>query len=373
MTGLCGAEMLGRLLCLTGAPDLAGVDARRAAQTAVDWRLGARLFARIREHGLERHFAPDVLQSLREQHLKTVMRNRAFRRRAMEVLRALDAAGLTPVVMKGGVDLLGLPEGAECLRFMEDLDLLVPAGQCAAAYAVLARLGFEITKSYDAGHHHHGSIVHDPRSALSVEVHGEPLETARDWFTNAYFAEAETCRVENDLVLRFPTPPHQILHNMAHAQESHASFTIGTADLRHLLEFAEKCRALGDDMPWEWLIAAAERCGLRLHLLSWIYAAHRIFGLRPPAGMTFPLTARHQFRHIRSRELSPAPRKLAERFAVYHLLAWQGVYDRGDLGLLYRHWLAVALRNTLPASLYRPPKNHWPPGRLPRNSGHNGP
>jgi hypothetical protein len=364
MSTLCGAEMLGRLLNVSDEPDrdLSDVDFTRAAQTALDGRLGARLFAEIQRLGLESRFTPDMLQSLRAQHLRIVLRNRALRRRAVDVLRRFAAEGIAAMAMKGGVALLGQPATMDCMRHMADLDLLVAPEHSQTCHRLLAEMGFVSVCDYDIADMHHGPTLRDRKFGLALEVHTRPVEARWPDFTAAFIAQGESVTLTEDVTVRLPSTRHQILHNMIHAQYSDRGFILGDADLRHLFEFAEKCAHL-DAASWSALIDDAAALGLRPHLLSWIYAAHRIFGLKLPPDLRFRASERHQFRHIRNRELLPHSVAAAERVVLYHLFVLDGVFSPRELGTYYRYWAERALQLLQVGQEPRVPEGGWPRGR----------
>lgn len=372
MSRLCGAEMLGRLLDVSDEPDrdlargssrdLADVDFTHAAQTALDGRMGARLFAEIQRLELEGRFTPEMLQSLRAQHLHIVLRNRALRRRAVDVLRRFAAEGIVAMAMKGGVALLGQPETMDCARHMADLDLLVAPQHSELCHRLLAEMGFVSVRDYDIADMHHGPSLRDRKFGLALEVHTRPIEANWPGFTAAFIAQSESVALTEDVTVRLPSGHHQILHNMIHAQYSDRGLILGDADLRHLFEFAEKCARL-DAASWSALIDDAAALGLRPHLLSWIYVAHRIFGLKVPPDLRFRASERHQFRHIRNRELLPNSVAAAERVALYHLFVLDGVFSPRELGAYYRYWAERALQRVRPGHEPRVPKGGWPRGR----------
>ena len=135
--------MLGRLLDRSGdGARTAGVDPMQAARAAMNWRLGAILFAEMQAQGRLGFFDEHSLDSLRGAYLSTVMRNRVRRRKAVEVMRALADAHVASMVLKGGVDLLATPAEGACPRYLEDVDILVSEADCDAAVSVLTRAGF---------------------------------------------------------------------------------------------------------------------------------------------------------------------------------------------------------------------------------------
>ena len=361
---LCGEDMLGRLLDLSGRSlNLEAVNTMHAARTAMNWRMGAKLFARMRAQGHLAIFSDDTRAQLQNAHLSTVMRNRVLRRATLRLLRLLDQANLPPLVLKGGVELLSTPEAGACTRFMEDIDLLLPLEQCRQAEALLLAQGYlPDGDHHTAGQDHHGPEFRDPSSGLRVEIHVWPIKFHRPAFLAAMLADATRLDLGCGLSVRVPSPRYQILHNMIHTQESHAAFVLGLADLRQLYEFAEKCTAMGDSLDWPWMLAEADAIGLRSHLLSYAYAARRIFHLPLPASLTFRLSERHQARHIRNQEFRPHALNSAERVLLYHWFVLDGLFSLGDLARYYRYWAARARQLVFKNRPALEPSGGWPLG-----------
>jgi hypothetical protein len=356
--------MLGRVLDLASPqPDLTGVNTTIAARTAMNWRMGARLFAEIRARRLETTFETTTLAALRSAHLATVIRNRVLRRAALDALRGLAESGLDPLVLKGGVVLLATPADGDCTRFMEDLDLLLPPAQTARAHRRLEALGFAASREF-GGDLHHGPIMREPRSGLQVEIHSRPMHFGRPSFTSALFEESVAVTPQAGLRVRVPGPVHQLLHNMIHAQESHAGFMRGAADFRQLFEFGEKWVAFDGAALWPRLLRDASALGLASHLRSWVWAAHRVFRLPLPDGFALRPVERQQARYICTEDRLPHWRRAAERVAVLHWFVLDGLLRPAELAVFYRYWgsrlLAIALPGHAP---WTPIEDGWPRGR----------
>ena len=96
-------------------------------------------------------------------------RNRALARQAIELIGALNAQGITPALLKGGLALFDGPYADPAVRMMRDLDVLVPAGSRGDAIAVLEQLGYRLARQYAAGHHAFGDFTR-PNDPGSVDL-----------------------------------------------------------------------------------------------------------------------------------------------------------------------------------------------------------
>jgi hypothetical protein len=336
---LSGVEQLGLILSVAvpADPDLGGMDFELAASTAMNWRMGGTLFEAIQAQGIEDRFSCGALGQLRGAYFATVMRNRVLRSRVAGVLKAFSAEGLQPILLKGGIQLLMTPQRGECSRFMEDVDILVAPSEYEHAEAIVRREGFIAHVDYEPSFHH-GPELRDRTTGIKIEIHRRPLPKDRPDYSRGLVDEAMTIVAEEGLRIRVPSPRYRLLHNMMHAQESHENFLLGTADMRHLHEFAVGCTTLGAQFDWPWLVSSAAQYGLRTHLIAWTYAAHRIFGLPLPAGVTPRWVERNQFTRIRRSEERGRYQGFADRILHVHVLAAQGGMSLGDVLLYYRQW-----------------------------------
>ncbi|MBO9714782.1 nucleotidyltransferase family protein [Sphingomonas sp.] len=97
-------------------------------------------------------------------------RERAARRRddLHALAAAMNAVGVSPLLLKGSAAQIGGIYPDPGFRLMADIDLLVPEAQYLACEAAAARIGFDRVKPIE--HHHANQQYHEARSAL-LELH----------------------------------------------------------------------------------------------------------------------------------------------------------------------------------------------------------
>ncbi|HVZ71753.1 MAG TPA: nucleotidyltransferase family protein [Polyangia bacterium] len=132
-------ETLRALLALVEDPAAAGAlgDETRALAVARRHRLTP-LLSSIAGAALPAKLAA----AARADRMQTVARNLVFRDAAADAARALAAAGVDTIVLKG-VAYEAVLYGASGVRPTSDVDLLVPADRRRAAFEALDRMGYE--------------------------------------------------------------------------------------------------------------------------------------------------------------------------------------------------------------------------------------
>ena len=138
-------------------------------------RLAGWLYDVYRDTGWFETAPADFRDALRLQYVQTDLLNRRLLRAGREATRALNLAGITPVLLKGGVLMEDgvTPPGR---RVTADIDLLVAEEELPAADAALRDMGYTIDESgqsaafYREHHFHH--IYRDPRRPWTcLELH----------------------------------------------------------------------------------------------------------------------------------------------------------------------------------------------------------
>ncbi len=106
-------------------------------------------------------------------------RNERLRDQLEHVAARLNEIDVIPVALKGAVRLVDGLWPDIGLRFMHDLDLLVPAGSVERCRQRLAAEDWQTVVHGEAEGSHHVVLVH-PRAEVRVELHTQPLAGAHD-------------------------------------------------------------------------------------------------------------------------------------------------------------------------------------------------
>jgi len=208
-------------------------------------------------------------------------RNEALRRQAIELLTALNAAGICPLLLKGGRALFGGIYPDPAARMIRDLDVLVPAGQVGDATRALLSLGYAAITRYEAGHNAYGDFArpHDPGA---VDLHLELVEMPYLLPAAEVWTRATRRKVVSGAEFSEPAPADAALHHLLHAQLHHlGNFYRGVFELRQVHEFALLIERRRDI---DWTAIHARLAGHRLDLVleSYALAARQLFDCNWP-------------------------------------------------------------------------------------------
>jgi hypothetical protein len=180
----------------------------------------------------------ELLAYLAAMHEAATLRNATLRHDLMQVAAQLNEIGVVPVALKGAIRLVDGLWPDPTLRFMHDLDLLVPEAALEACGSQLARAGWLPLGGEPDGGDHHLALAH-PEAAARVELHwtalasplGSLLPPAR------LLARARPVRADG-ATIAVPAIDDQLVHVVAHGMLQHAFLENGRFLLRDLVEQA---------------------------------------------------------------------------------------------------------------------------------------
>jgi hypothetical protein len=170
---------------------------------------------------------------------------------AIELAEILNVIGVTPVLLKGGANLLrGLyPDPA--MRVMTDLDILVPAERIDDCVACLRDKGFQPLTDYRYPRGHHYPPLGRPDSPLPIELHHQVLAHPYNRFLTADEVYETAIVLDGyDASIAVPSATCSVIHNIAHAQLSNHDYLYGRIDLRSLFDFTLLSRAYMSEIDW---------------------------------------------------------------------------------------------------------------------------
>jgi hypothetical protein len=252
------------------------------------------LFGALSEKGILDEVREPVRPFLESFHQVNRDRNEAFAGQLAEAARAMNAAGIRPLVLKGTRALLENDPRRLGRRVMCDLDLMVPEESAAAACKAVESIGYRKVKSFDAVEHTHeigdfarpddfGAIdLH--RALTSHYGHRGGRAHCRDLIPpEDVFAAARPARFRDAEIL-VPDPRHHLLHLILHDQLQGHDHYAARLNVRHLLDIAELLR---DMKPAEVResVAMMRPHGLSSMAVSHLLAAHALFGAPLPASL----------------------------------------------------------------------------------------
>jgi hypothetical protein len=200
-------------------------------------------------------------------------------RELVELLRALTAAGVTVLVLKGAGVAAFYPDRG--LRCYGDVDLLVPQAQVDRAEEVLGRLGYRYSQSRDwyTEHFNHLPPMRSDEGALAVELHWrlDHGETICSLPVEGMWARAVPWTVGDQPALRLEDVD-MVLYLSRHAVVQHRT----RLGLRPLCDLMQVTQGWGR-AEWETLTQRAAEYGLGRPVYLMLALAQQMLDLAPPA------------------------------------------------------------------------------------------
>lgn len=251
-------------------------------------------------HGLSEkglfNLAPENLRDyLNEMYGFNAERNKAIFQHLQNLVRILNHAGITPLPLKGGAALATDLYPDPAIRFMMDLDILVPDNLYNRTVSVLKYAGYEVPELILQADPHRGQNCDSMKHYLPlvrsdavahVEVHRKVFHDAEErilpteeiWKYSRSFTDKKT--KEFSIVLMSPT--HQILHCIIHSEMSHGNHRMQQLDLRQMLHFSYLCWRYRDEIEWDLLATYLNNDSMSSALKDYLYTAQRLFFIDTP-------------------------------------------------------------------------------------------
>jgi hypothetical protein len=277
----------------------AGADLPRASQLALSQRVAPLLWRALHESdAVEANLNEDWAVALSRDasrckaHAFLVLPQVAER-----ALAPLAAAGLTPLVFKGGALVARYPDAG--LRPMDDVDLVLPPDQLDAGVSTLERVGWSVVP-VRRGTHHEVILTHPALPGLPVELH-RALATWRErsnWLSTGDLWQWRTPGIvfgEPAFVLPVE---EEIVALAAHAAKPFHVFSrlLWPVDLTVVIGAAE---SHSTPVDWDRVAGIADRARCRTALAVGLSQAQRL-GASSPAALRTPPA-----RDARERALEP--------------------------------------------------------------------
>lgn len=235
----------------------------------------------------------DLQEYLEAMHQFNTERNDSIMQHLYEVLGLLNSAGITPLLMKGGAALAKDLYSDSAIRFMMDLDLLVPDTMLMQSVSILENDGYFTSEANLTGNEnfngetckHYLPLVKDDRTA-HIELHRKVLCDAEDSLlpTQKVWQDSQmyTCNRMKAVSFALMSPTHQILHCIIHSEISHGNYVAQRLDLRQLLHFAYLCKRHSDSIDWQQVKTRMNDAMASQALKAYLYSAEMLLGVVTP-------------------------------------------------------------------------------------------
>src|SRR5690606_16948048 len=170
------------------------------------------------------------------------------------------------------------------VRFLTDIDLLLPSDRLCDAAVAVQRIGFVAPSRHaivELEHHHLPRMRHGT-SGVAVELHRRVFDPDAAVIPLAAFwdtARPAPFRGRNVLL---PGPTAAAAQNIAHAQISHDLRREDYVEIRQLLELALLCGREGPAIDWSEIEAGFKQAGCEHALQDNLAIARKLFGEAVP-------------------------------------------------------------------------------------------
>lgn len=268
------------------------------------------------------HLIPEQFRAyLDEVYRFNRARNEELREQLLEVVLLLNGIGVTPLLLKGAAALIAELYPDHGIRFMWDLDLLIPEEQLEAAVAILMANGYSVPATYAGGpggtgwrERHHYPPLWRTGAPAAVELHRRVLPANLDllppgavWKRSWLFSSSLLPGASVALM----SPTDELIHCFAHSELAHKNHYYERIDVRHLHHFACLCHRHREEFDWQQLESFKNHSGYGDVFNSYLYLAERLFRVQLPlSGRFSPEAVRHYRRITGSRHGLAAWRRL---------------------------------------------------------------
>lgn len=274
------------------------LDWQTVLELANTQKVAPALWAALQSRELVEYLPVEVRERLFKIYLLNTLKNKSFREHAVRVVRQLNAIGVEPILLKGGVTLFVKTFDDPGSRVMVDLDILVPresAEECWNALCTLGYLPIEDNPRFRVdyqGSHHHLRPLYRPGKQGTIEIHKDvlPASAARILPTPLIWEQRESVVNSSGIAMSVPSPTHRVLHNLLHADLINQTHVRGQLALRSLHELTMMQLVERERIDWQAIRQRMAEGGQTHVLCASLYLAHRYFGspmpdrLRPTPG-----------------------------------------------------------------------------------------
>ncbi len=265
----------------TDLAQLSPSDWQQLLQLSQQQHISPLFYHRLKEHQLSELVTPAVRQQLQQLQLANSVRNMRINHELRRLAAAFQAVQIPIIVLKGAY-LAAAVYPNPALRFMADLDLLVPQAALPAVVALLQQQGYEpvipiVLEAHTQTSHHLPPFRHAER-VVGVEIHWT-ITTPDDADTvniGQFWAQAQPITIAGMLGQTF-CPEDLLLHICVHATYHHYF----AQDIRYLCDIDAIVRRY-PTLDWQLLIARAKQRRWTRGVHTALYLTRQLLGTAIP-------------------------------------------------------------------------------------------
>jgi hypothetical protein len=254
---------------------------------ANDYFVTSGLWCGLKSKGLETLLDEEPFQYLHTLHAMNRKRNTHLQHQLIEAIRALNTAGIKPLLLKGSSQLLHPIHDDIGSRIMHDLDILIPLEQIPDAIDALIDDGYcESDVGYDTQKLHHLAPLIRSGDYGPIELHRRALhnEISHVLPTLEIWKDAQSNTIDS-VHFFLPSPTHAILICMLHGQEFNGSYDPRQFNLRTLHDLAAITKKYTKEIDWSIIHRIMKKHGFKYLAGAHLLSAHRLMGMPLPLGM----------------------------------------------------------------------------------------
>lgn len=247
---------------------------------------------RLREANCLAELPADLALFLEEMERRNGERNSRLMAQLDEAAAAMNAAGVSPILLKGTAWLAYAPPERRAGRMLADIDLMVPADRFLSMIDQLRGIGYRLdTADLQPGV---PAVLSRPQDAATIDLHCEygSAHTLHYRFDDLA-ASATMWDLEGGIVL-LPAPVACIAILLLHDQLKGRDYLRGRIDLRHLLDMQCFASCL-DEEDWDDLRRLFRPGYARNAMQTQLLTARKLLGIDVPRALTRGARARLQY------------------------------------------------------------------------------
>jgi Uncharacterised nucleotidyltransferase len=242
----------------------------------------------------ERHFGSlpeDVGIFLSDVLARNKSRNTRLLSQLKESVRALNGAGITPVLLKGAAVIVGGNSETSADRMISDIDILTRSEELTQAITCLENIGYVV---FDRSGGPDGPVtLARPSDVGMIDIHIRPRGPAIYGANDRLYANCEPAPLGQVQCL-VPSPTYQILHFVLHDQFHNRDYWKGQLDLRHLCDLAKLITSYSN-IDWRFLQSLFSNRSAADAFASQLIQVNRLLRVPIPKQFSERLLARFQY------------------------------------------------------------------------------
>ncbi len=253
------------------------------------------LYAALKHKSLLSSIPIDLREYLRTLNDLNGERNGRLADHAEETILFLNELGVEPILLKGTANLLSGLYFDQSMRFITDIDMLIPENRTMDCIRKLTDAGYDylLPPEDDCWKtHHHCPPLLKKKQYFRIELHRQLIPRQYQNLIDAdkVLSDSIPLAVGNARA-RIPSLSHRIIHNVAHAQLADQSYSLGNIQLRQLYDLVLLADKIQEE-EWLNIDSLFRRFGHSSALAGYLLAGRKYFDYSPPFEIHQTLAAR---------------------------------------------------------------------------------